>query len=331
MRIFISLFLTLIVLSGCGSQKRIVVEKRELPVWYANPIKSTSTTLYAVGEGQNKQEAVTNALNNMASTLSVSLSSEFNTKSVVKDGTITSHQITSVNEINTKVNTIRITNYEIVNSKDFSFKRYLAEVKSDKRKLFSGLKKEIDQKLKMIQNKNSEVQNYNAIKRLVTYKDVNESTSDIKTTLLVMSSLNPSFNDAGYISKIQEIQNRYDRLLSKISFSIDSNSDAKNLKSSIANGLSAKKYSIKNGSGKNHFNIYLSSNTSKANSYGFDLARSAISITVKDNNGVIIGSNKLNITGQSTQGYTIAKENVAIKLNDMIKKDGIAKVIGLEI
>jgi len=331
MRILISLFLALIVLSGCGSQKRVVVQKKQLPVWYANPTKSTSTTLYSVGEGQNKQEAVANALNNMASTLSVSLSSEFNTKSVVKDGTIESYQTTSTNEVNTKVNTIRITNYEVINSNDFSFKRYLAEVKSDKRKLFIGLKQEIDQKLTMIQNENIEVKNYNAIKKLVTYKDAKISTSDIKTTLLVMSSLNPSFNDANYINKLQEIQNRYDRLLSKISFSIDSNNDAKNLKSSIANGLSAKKYSIKNASGINHFKIHLLSETSKAKSYGFDLARSAISITVKDNKGVIVGSNKLNITGQSTQGYAIAKENVAIKLNSMIKKDGIAKIIGLEI
>jgi len=331
MKIFIGLFLALIFLSGCGSQKRIVVQKRELPAWYVNPTKSTPNTLYAVGEGQNKQEAVANALNNMASTLSVSLSSEFNTKSVVKDGIIESQQTTSVSEINTKVSTIRITNYEVINSKDFSFKRYLAEVKSDKRKLFTGLKKEIDQKLEIIKNKNIEVQNYNAIKKLATYKDAKLSTSDIKSTLLVMNSLNASFNDASYIDKLQKIDNRYDKLLSKISFSINSNRDAKNLKSSIANGLSVKKYNIKNSSGINHFKIYLSSKTLKAKSYGFDLARSAISITVKDSNGVMVGSNKLNITGQSTQGYKIAKENVAMKLNGIVKKDGIAKVIGLEI
>jgi len=34
---------------------------------------------------------------------------------------------------------------------------------------------------------------------------------------------------------------------------------------------------------------------------GFSLARSAINLTVEDPSGTTIGSNKLNITGQSTQ------------------------------
>ena len=61
------------------------------------------------------------------------------------------------------------------------------------------------------------------------------------------------------------------------------------------------------------------------------MARSVITITIKDNTGAIIGSNKLNITGQSSQGYGIAKENVAMKLNALIKEKGIAEVIGLEL
>jgi len=331
MKILVSLFITLFILSGCGSQKRVVIKQKELPSWYVKPTKSTTTTLFAVGEGRDKQEAIANALNNMASTLSVSLSSEFNTKSVIRDGDIQSNQTTSTNEINTKVDTIRINSFEVINSQSFGFKKYLAEVKADKRKLFLGLKKEIDQKLSLIQSKSLEAKNHNAIKRLSTYKEARLSTQDVKHTLLVMNTLNSSFDDRNYINKIQEIDSKYERLSSKISFSINSNNDAKNLQSSIANGLSSKKYKIKNSSGIYNFKIYISSKTSKAKSYGFDLARSAISISVKDIHGIIIGSNKLNITGQSTQGYVIAKENIAMKLNEMVKKDGISKVIGLEI
>ena len=80
-----------------------------------------------------------------------------------------------------------------------------------------------------------------------------------------------------------------------------------------------------------HFNIMIKSDIQRASSYGFTLARSAISITIKDSSGAVIGSNKLNITGQSSQDFGIAKENIALKLNALIEKEGIAKVIGLQI
>jgi len=331
MKTILTLFLTLFILSGCVSQKRVVVNNKELPSWYENPMKSTNTTLYAVSQGDTKATAVNRALNEILARLSVSISSEFNTKTEVTRGTTETYNVSSSNEIKARINEIRISNYEIVNANDFGFERYLVQVKVDKRKLFLSLQNELEQKFTIIENEKTQVQNYNAIKKLNTYTKALESLDYINNALMVMNSLDSNFDDSLLLKKVVAVQNRYDLLLSKISFSINSNKDAKNLKSSISKGLSAKNYKVNNSTGKNHFNIYLSSNTSKAFSYGFNLARSAISITVKDYRGNVVGSNKLNITGQSTQGHKIAKENVAIKLNAMVKTNGIAKTIGLDI
>jgi len=331
MKTILTLFLTIFVLAGCMSQKRVVVNNKELPIWYENPMKSTNTTLYAVEQGDNKATAVNRALNEILARLSVSISSEFNTKTEVTRGSAETYNVSSSNEIKARINEIRISNYEIVNANDFGFERYLVQVKVDKRKLFLSLQNELEQKFTIIENEKIQAQNYNAIKKLNTYTKALESLDYINNTLMVMNSLDSNFDNSLLLKKVVAVQNRYDLLLSKISFSINSNKDAKNLKSSISKGLSAKNYKVNNSLGKNHFNIYLSSNTSKAFSYGFNLARSAISITVKDYRGNVVGSNKLNITGQSTQGKKIAKENVAMKLNAILKTNGIAKTIGLDI
>ena len=331
MKTILTLFLTIFVLAGCTSQKRVVVNNKELPSWYENPMKSTNTALYAVSQGDTKATAVNRALNEILARLSVSISSEFNTKTEVTRGSAETYNVSSSNEIKARINEIRISNYEIVNANDFGFERYLVQVKVDKRKLFLSLQNELEQKFTIIENEKIQAQNYNAIKKLNTYTKALESLDYINNALMVMNSLDSNFDDSLLLKKVVAVQNRYDLLLSKISFSINSNKDAKNLKSSISKGLSAKNYKVNNSLGKNHFNIYLSSNTSKAFSYGFNLARSAISITVKDYRGNVVGSNKLNITGQSTQGERIAKENVAMKLNAMLKTNGIAKTIGLDI
>ncbi|MDB2562703.1 LPP20 family lipoprotein [Sulfurimonas sp.] len=332
MKIFLIFFVTVFIFSGCSSKKRVVAPVKTLPSWYTNQTQSDKNTLYSVGEGEDKAQALSNALNNMASTLSVSIESDLHTKSVVRNGTISSIQRDTTNKVHSRVEKIRISDYQIINTKEFGFQRYIVQIKSNKYKLFSSLDKELSQKFSIIQIKHEESQKYNTLKRLSIYKEAKDTLMDIENTLIVMHSLNSSFDDSSYLSKALEVESRYDTLLAKITFSIESNYDAKNLIASVRNGLSLEKYKIvKPRRGDNHFKIHIISSTKKAKSYGFDLARSAISLTVKNNDATVIGSNKFNLTGQSTQGYAIAKENVAVKLNTKIIQSGIEKILGLEL
>ena len=329
---FISLSFSLLFLSGCGAQKRVVVaKKKEIPSWYEHPPKSSSTELYAVGSGRDKQAAITDALTQMVSTLSVSVSSKFSAKTVVREGSVSSSSGIYTDESTSEVQNIRISNYELLNSQSLGFKNYAVLVKSNKKKLFDSMKKEIEQKFEIIEHERKGVEHLNMIKHLSFYKKSKETLSSLPNTLLVMSELNTVFDGTAYLSEAQAINAEYEELLSSITFSINSNSEAKNLIAPIAKGISAKKLKIANSSGVKHFNIMIKSDIQRASSYGFTLARSAISITIKDSSGAVIGSNKLNITGQSSQDFGIAKENIALKLNALIEKEGIAKVIGLQI
>ena len=330
--LLIGLGFSLVFLSGCGSQKRVVVsEKKEIPSWYEHPPKSSVNELYAVGSGRDKQSAITDALTQMISTLSVSVSSKFSAKTVVREGSINSSSGVYTDESTSEVKNIRISNYELLESQSLGFKNYAVLVKSNKRKLFDSMKKEIEQNFEIIKQERKSVEHLNMIKHLSFYKKSKESLSLLPNTLLVMNELNSAFDGSSYLSKLQAINAEYTDLLATITFSINSNSEARNLIAPITKGISAKKLKIANSGGKKHFNIMIKSNIQRASSYGFTLARSAITITIKDNTGAVIGSNKLNITGQSSQGYGVAKENVAIKLNALIEKNGIAEVIGLEL
>jgi len=329
----IILFVAIILLfSSCGSSKKMVVaEKKELPSWYMNPPLSNSSDLYAVGEGQSREGAISDALSMMASTLSVSISSDFSSKSVIKEGRVNSSQASYTNEIQSSVQKIRISNYELQHSQSIGYKKYIVLVKSNKKKLFSSMKQELDQKFYLIDERKKGLRNLNAIKRASKYRMFMDELDGVENSLIVMSVLDGSFDSQEYLAKSQKVEREFQGIVSKLTFSISSNESASNLKSTISKGLSSKKLRIKKASGKNHFNIHINSHINKANAYGFTLARSGIDITIKDYRGSVIGSNKLSIVGQSTSGFAQAKENVAYKLNDMIKKDGISKVIGLKI
>ncbi|MCF6339415.1 MAG: LPP20 family lipoprotein [Sulfurimonas sp.] len=328
----IIMIFSLLFLSACGIQKEIDLnQNKKLPSWYENPPKTTISTLYSIGEGENRDDAIANGLSNMISTLSVSISSQFNSKTVVKEGSNNSFQSTVTNDIQSDVKKIRISNYEVQEAKKLGFRRYIVLINSDKKKLFDSLKSEIEQKFTLIEKEKEKLNNYNAIKQLAVLKESKNSIDNVLDNLVVMNVLNNSFNSKEYVNRVKDVSDDYEKILSSITFSISSNEIAKNLEAPISSGLSNEKLQIKNSRGKKHFHINIFSKNNQANSHGFIIIRSAIEIRVIDFKGSIVGSNKLNIIGRSTQGIEVAKEGVAIKLNEMIKKDGIGKVIGLEL
>lgn len=107
----------------------------------------------------------------MASTLSVSISSQFNSKTVVKEGLQNSISSTVSNEVQSDVKKIRISHYEVLNSQEFGFEKYIVLIKSDKTKLFLSLKRELDQKFDLIENRVFQVKKDSSLVKLKVYKE----------------------------------------------------------------------------------------------------------------------------------------------------------------
>ena len=330
MKIFSLVVLVLgLLLSGCASKQKVVVAKKELPAWYVHPPKSNSYELFALGEGENQQDAINNALTLIASTLSVSISSNFSAKTVVKEGTMNSSEATYVNKTQSDVQKIRISQYEILHVTRLGFKRYAAVVKVNKQKMFQGLKDEIDQKFAIYQNGIKNLQNANVLKQLAFYKKVRKSFGYIQNALIVMKLLHKDFDDKEYVKQMQEINAKYQYLLEHISFWVYSN--VKSLTKPIISALTQQKFIIKKAKSKMHFDIYIKAKIQKANAYGFTLARSELTFITKDYKGEIIASNVLHVIGQSSQGYAIAKQDLVKRVKKMIQKEGISKLLNISL
>ena len=145
-----------------------------------------------------------------------------------------------------------------------------------------------------------------------------------------MHVLNTDFDATPFIKQAQHYANSYADLRAKVTFSFQSNTDAKNLLPVLSSGLSKEKILIKESDDIYHLNVIVDAYVEEVKSMGFQLARTAISIEVIDHTKTVLGSNKLNITGQSTQGYNVARENVAIKLKRLVEAEGIARVLGVK-
>ena len=316
-------------LGGCTHKPRVVATKKPLPSWYLHPPRSNNFDLYALGEGENQQDAVANALSLVASTLHVAISSNFRAKTVVKEGSVNSSDATYINETQSSVEKIKISEYEILNRKKLGFKRYAALIKVNKEKLFHGLKNEIEQKLQIYKSDGKNLQKRDALAQLAYYKNMKKSFGYVKNALIVMKVLQKEFDDTKYLAWMGEVNERYAYLLRHISFWVRSN--VKSLIAPVRSALTQKKFTIKNVQSKMHYIVIINAKIQKATAYGFSLARSEIFLVTKDYKGEVLGSNVLHVTGQSSQGYAIAKQNLVKKLDDLIRKEGVSKVLNITI
>lgn len=327
------LFLLTLFLQGCGSDKKSVfVPKKTLPEWYKSPPLSDDETLYAIGEGKTKEDAIANGLSMMISTLSVSLSSDFRAKTIVQEGRTNSAEARYESDIKSSVKEIRISNYELLNADSLGFRKYAVLLRSKKGQLFESMLEETQQEFALLDEKERRLQGENGLKKIAFYKEALSKLSTLPNRLIVMGVLNSFFESAPYLAKFQAYESAYEQTLRGLTFFVSTSQNINNLQRVVEKGLSQEKITIASeGEANMHFHVHLDANIQEANSYGFSLARSEINVVTKDSNGVTVGTNRLSIIGQSSQGYAVAKQNLAIKLSEQIKKEGIAQVLGLNI
>jgi len=317
--------------SGCGSSKRVVVAQKQLPSWYEHPPRSTLNELYAVGEGKSKREAIDNALAQLASTLSVSISSNFRAKTVVREGRVNSSDATYVNQTQSEVKKIRITNYQLLNAAELGFKRVAVLIKADKKTLFRGLKNELDAEFALIQSAQKNIQKQNALKQLGFYNKALKELDDLQNRLSVMRVLQENFDANSYLTKYERLQEQRNAILRKISFSVNAVAQAKRFVRAVEAGLSREKFRIQKGANRDHFTVLIGAKIKRAQAYGFNIARAEISFTTKESGGEIIATNLLHLDGQSSQGYEIALQDLVKKLDNKIEKEGLFKILNLNI
>jgi len=325
--IFIVLFLT-----ACGEAPKptVSIEEKHAPQWFVNPPQSTSSTLYSIGEGENREDALSDALNSMISTLSISIQSQFqsSSKTTNNDGVETFSKQTK-NNIVANVKELRITNYKILNAEKLAFDRYIILISANKSDIFNSIKDEIDKKLTLLESQEAVELKNNALEQLKFYKNASAEAKNLVYKSVILKVLDPSFNDNYIIAKVAHYKNSYTKIRSKISFSIKNNRTANNLVPVVKDALNSNGLKISSTANKYHFNLYISSHINYSYAYGFIIARSALTITVKDYKKHTISTKKLNITGQSTQSKKIAKEDIAYKLSNLIKKNGIQTIIDI--
>ena len=323
--VFIVLFST-----GCAKSAKPTVDfhEKKIPSWFLNPPQSTQEVLYSTGEGEDQKEAVVHALDAMVQTLSVSLESQFQSNSSTHNvNGFESYSKETHNNVMTHVKEIRITNYKVIKYEKLAFNKYVVLIQATKKAIFQSLKDEVNKKISLINAQKKSFAKTSVLERLQFYKRSIKESKDLIYKSIILKALMPNFKDNYIVEFVSNLKNNYTILKEKISFSLKGDRNSKNLLPVLKDAITSHGFKVNKVSNKYHLKMFVKSRVIYSRTYGFYIARSSITIDVKDFKNQTISTKQLNLIGQSTFSKNGAKEDLAFKLKTYIQTNKVQSII----
>jgi len=315
------IFITLLVLfSGCSnSPKPIKHITVTYPSWYSKPPLNSSLFTYGVGFGVNYKEARLESINMAISSLSIEVSSSFETNSTYKrENGIENVNKNIKSEINAVLQKIEINNFQVVDQQKIGFEKYISLIKIDNTKLVMFFKKKLSNLDKSLEAELSGVDGL--LNQFLVYKKYIKLYQDNEKYSVIIGSLDKSYNSSFYFNKLKQLREVLLKTQEQIKFSVQSNNkDNDRLMAAISNSLLDSGIQIV----KKDFNYVLKvkENLSYSQSKGIYIAVNNIDLKIYDKNNKIINGKNISVKGFSFNNKKEARLDTYKKFNVELQKN----------
>ena len=324
----ITLFISALFLSGCGGSGPSVEEQQDSASnAYMQTPSDTAQFFYAVGEGDSVRLAKNNALGDISSRISVSISSSIdNQLSVNRENGVES----SSQDIRTRVNAVAKTiEFSGVSVEETREKEDSIEVlvKVDRDILYQSYEKKLKRLDTTIAKEMGVIHNSSVFYQLKLSFKTRENMGKAEEYLLLLEAMSPRFNDQPYRTKYTSYEDRLKKIQTKAVFSIKADKNSASLASLIKEKLSAenirlsdKKANVKiQLSTKAELKNYKSSNSKIAK---MKIVLRTTTIKAVDNRGTALSNNVVKTKAASSQSKEEAISQTK-QYEKLIEKNGI--------
>jgi len=288
------------------------------PEWFSNVPQDNDRYIYGIGEGENKKEAMNNALNEIASKIHVSIESS---SSIDVHIQTTNHgeeyTKNATQHIQNHVRKTEFSNYKVKKEKQLSSDRYIVLVEVDK---------PLNAQL-LLDRINTHIAKYNQLlsstnnNPITTVKAYSQAIQTIQNQDLmdcsIIKNFSPSSPVEDHINKLLDIEQKMKAYQSNILFHIQGNSDP--YQNILRQAIAEKGFRITQD-GDASINIEMNVEEKELSVLGNKILKSTIQMTVKSN-GKIIGKSRINVGAKSRSSYRQAREFTLKNFARRLKKE----------
>ncbi len=301
----VSAFLLININCGCSFKKNKVAESDlKYPAWFlsASADDHLKNIYSAVGESVSETDAIAQALNSIASRISIEVASTYKSQTTLINN-IGNREL-SLN-IEQNVKKIEFNNYKIIKSEIFNNKNIVLVV-VNRSELANNLTNKLNLKIDEVEK---EI-NFNSSNRLDKLKKIIKAKQDLnylKSQISIIKTVNNNFDVNNFYLKISDLEKEINLYINNISFYINMNDNIA-YNEYIKKMLNQSGYAIFDRQTKNN-SIFIKLSTEKTQSivWGNLILKVVVLIEFIDNEQVIF-SEKIIAGGKSSSNIKQAEE-----------------------
>jgi len=289
------------------------------PDWFSKTPTDTAQYIYASRDGSTKEEAISNALNAIASKIRVSVESSSSISTNIRtDNNDEEYSKDSTQTIKNHVQKIEFSNYVVKKEKKLSDEKYVVLVQVDKALNAKLLLNKID----------TDIAKYNQLlatnhkNPIATVKTYNQSIKQIKNRNLIdcstVKNFMPNSNVNEKINQLLEIEKKMTKYQGNIIFAIKGNNSA--YQDILVKQITEKGFRTSGGSSS--ITISMNVNETKLKVLGNNILKSTIELSVKSA-GTVIGQSRIMVGAKSRTGYDQARDFTLQKFEAKLRNEKI--------
>lgn len=312
--------------SGCGGSDVIKPKPKPIPSWvYAPAPQETQNYIYGIGIESDRDSAIKSALSNMIAKLGVSIEQTFESYQVV-DGSYS--KLTTTNQIKSEVSKIKINNYKIINSYKVGYREFAVMVETDKKKLSTGLKTTLEEKIMSIEQRYDALMGRDAITRYRVKKELYDESQEMLMMIMMVAQLDRKFSKKKYLDFVTLKRSQFLQEQKSLKFFV--RGDAKSLKfvDVIRDALAKNDFRLSSSS-RDAVEVVLSSSDYLSNTSSMKIIVINLNISIFDKREQL--GAKVVILKERYSTYESSYKNASIHLRQDIDASGIASMIGVKL
>jgi len=297
------------------------------PDWVNNPPSDSGNFLYGSGVASNKKEAIQEALVDLSSKLGIHVKAKFQSNTKVTDNGYESFETKSESNINTEVEGLSISQYQVEKIYTASIIEVYALLKTDKTLLYTAYKNELDQSIAKHQSAQAAFKNSGRYERYQKSCQEQLGLPVFNRKLSAAKTLNPEMILRPFQAYENKVNQQFRIAKKRLNFNIQAaNQSSKVLSEPLSTALAkAELWNKKSQS----LSVKASSSVRFNKTSGFYIGRYVLDLKVYDGNQ-LIGGKQHSIKGASLQSKAATQTQAVKKFAKLIKKEGLWSVLGLQ-
>ena len=320
----------LVVLIGLGMG---LIAGEGVPSWYFNPPSDNETSWYGVGEGSSLRQAKDSALADVASKLSVTISSKVSKDAVqTTSGTFSSyHQNINVNQ-ESEVKKMSFNNFEVVSTSQNESKA-LVLVQVDKAKFLKDQLQTLTDTVKDLDGLQQAPQGKSVLEQYQDFKNMESDVEKAKTIISILTTFDIPFERTKMSQAVNDYRDSMGAVRSKIEFYINADNDSRYCSDVLKEALATEKIKtsryLNRNNNKNIVVVDLDTEVTSKQLYGAYMVNARTSVSLKSTEGSTLSTFIVESRGSSSLDRATALKNASNNFKQQVNEKGIFTFLGI--